>query len=818
MAYILKREIRLSGPRQRAARPRRNLPEPPIHCDDAIRVLAVLSRMKRRTFLLAGLGAGGALLFGWSLVPPRQRLRASALLPADGGRVLLNGWVAVAPDDQVTLFLPKSEMGQGIHTALAMVLADELECALEQVHIVHPPVDAIYHNLVVGRDALPFPPDDSGHVKRVATWYTDKLLRELGLMVTGGSTSVRDLWAPLRDAGAMARETLRAAAATRWGVDGAVCTVRDGAVHHDGRVLHFGELVQQATPLAPATRWQWKSANAFRLIGHSPPRRDAAAKADGTATFGIDVRRDGMLRAAVAMSPTIGGSLRAFDAEPARAIAGVRAIVPLRGVNGSASGVSVIATHWPVARRALEALSPQWDAGSHATLSSSVLLDALRHEATQPGGRVFRREGDAVGVIAAASSARSPAGATRTLTADYEVPYLAHATMEPPNCTVHVHARGADVWVGTQVPKQARAAVARVLGISPEQVTVHVPYLGGGFGRRLEVDFIGQAAEIARAVPGTPVQVIWSREDDVRHDFYRPACAARLSAALDDDGAVTAFTATIASQEIVRPYGARAEALPARVDVRKATVEGLFDQPYAFASMRVAHRLVTNPVPVGYWRAVGHSHNGFFMECFIDELAALAQVDPLEFRARLLASNPRALAVLQRVAALSDWGQPPAPAADGARVARGIALHRSFGSIVAQVADVSISAADAIRVHRVVCAVDCGLVIHPEGVAQQMESAVVFGLSAALQGEITIDAGRVVEGNFDRYPVLRMADTPLVITHLMPSTEAPAGVGEIGVPPIAPAVANAVSALTGTRLRRLPLRLPRADVAPATGA
>lgn len=767
--------------------------------------------MKRRTFLLAGLGAGSALLFGWSVMPPRQRLRASVLLPADGGRVALNGWVAIAPDDRVTLFLPKSEMGQGIHTALAMVLADELECVLEQVHLEHPPVDAIYNNLVVGHDAMPFTPDDSGRVQRVATWYSDKLLREIGLMITGGSTSVRDLWGPLRDAGAMARETLRAAAAAAWGVSADVCTVRDGAVRHGTRVLRFGELVQQGTPLRPASRWQWKSAAEFRLIGQSVPRRDAAAKADGTAIFGLDVRRPGMLVAAVAMAPTIGGALRMYDAGPARAITGVREIVVLRGMNGSAPGIAVIATNWPVARRALDALSLQWDAGPHATLSSAVLLDELRTEATRSGGRIFRREGDASDRIAAAQASE---GLTRTLTADYDVPYLAHTTMEPPNCTVHVHDTGADVWVGTQVPKQARAAVARALDVAPEQVTVHVPYLGGGFGRRLEVDFIGQAAEIARAVRGTPVQVIWSREDDVRHDFYRPACAARLSAALDADGAVMAFTATVASQEIVRPYGVRAEALPARFDVRKATVEGLFDQPYDFGSVRVAHRLVTNPVPVGYWRAVGHSHNGFFMECFIDELAAMAQSDPIVFRARLLAAHPRALAVLQLAATASGWEQPPAPAADGAEVARGVALHRSFGSIVAQVAEVSVSAARTIRVHRVVCAVDCGLAIHPDGVAQQMESAVVFGLTAALHGEITIEAGRVVQGNFDRYPALRVAETPQVITHLVPSTEPPEGVGEIGVPPIAPAVANALYALTGTRLRQLPLRLPPHRAAP----
>jgi isoquinoline 1-oxidoreductase beta subunit len=336
---------------------------------------------------------------------------------------------------------------------------------------------------------------------------------------------------------------------------------------------------------------------------------------------------------------------------------------------------------------------------------------------------------------------------------------------------------------------------------------VHVAYLGGGFGRRLEVDFIGQAAEIARAVRGTPVQVIWSREDDVRHDFHRPAAAARLEAALGPGGDVLALRACCASQEITRPYGARSGARLARFDVRKSSVEGLFDQPYSFGALQVTHQLAQHAVPVGYWRAVGHSHNGFFLECFVDELAHAAGADPVAYRERLLAGNARALAVLRLAAERSDWGQPPAPAVDGAPVARGVALHRSFGTIVAQVAEVSLSPTRAIRVHRVTCAVDCGLAINPDGVAQQMEGAVVFGLSAALYGEITIVDGRVQQGNFDGYRALRLGEAPEVVTHVVPSAEPPEGIGETGLPPIAPAVANALFALTKQRLRRLPLRL-----------
>ncbi len=762
--------------------------------------------MKRRTFLLAGLGAGGAVLLGWSLLPPRQRLYPSRGIPSADGRIALNGWVAIAPDDTVTAVLPKSEMGQGVHTALAMILAEELDCTLAQVRIAQAPVDAIYHNLVVGRDALPLPPESDGVLRRVVEWYSDKLLREFGVMTTGGSTSIRDCWAPLRDAGAIARATLLEAAARHWQVPVTSCSTHDGVVTCGDRALRYGEIVALGGDLAPARAFTRKAPSTYRVIGTSPPRLDARAKTDGTAIFGIDARPAGLAYAAVTMAPVIGGAPSSFDADAARALPGVREVVALSGANGSARGVAVIANAWPVARRALEALAVQWDAGPNAALSSDAVLDALRAQAREGGGRTFRRDGDADGMLARAAEGTASA-AGRVVAAEYEVPFLAHTTMEPPNCTVLAHDDRADVWVGTQVPGQARAAVAQVLGLDPERVTVHVAYLGGGFGRRLEVDFIGQAAEVAAAMRGTPVQVIWSREDDVRHDFYRPACAARLDAALGADGTVLALRACVASQEITRPYGARSGVRLARFDVRKSSVEGLFDQPYAFGALQVTHQLARHAVPVGYWRAVGHSHNAFFLEGFVDELAHAAGIDPVAFRERLLAGNERALAVLRLAAARSGWGSAPGVAADGAPIARGIALHRSFGSIVAQVAEVSLSPSRAIRVHRVTCAVDCGLAINPDGVAQQMESAVVFGLSAALHGEITIVNGRVQQGNFDSYRALRLAEAPEVVTHLVPSGEPPEGVGEAGLPPIAPAVASALFSLTGQRLRRLPLRL-----------
>jgi isoquinoline 1-oxidoreductase beta subunit len=756
--------------------------------------------VKRRTFLLAGLGAGGALMLGWSLMPPRQRMRGSAPLSDAGGRVALNGWLTVAPDDTVTVIVPKAEMGQGVHTALAMMLAEELECDWARVRTEQSPVDAIYANLTVGRDALPFSPDNNGLLVRTVKWYSDKLLREAGLMMTGGSSSIRDLWDPVRDAGALARATLVDAAARTWSVDAQSCVVENGVIRSGANTMSYGALIASDALLTPATRWTRKDPGMYRVIGSARVRLDAAAKSDGSAVFGMDVRPEGVVYAAVTMSPVLGGSVRSFDASAAKQSPGVLAVVPLSGVSGSAQGVAAIANRWPRARKALAALAVQWEDGPHRTLSSDDVMNTLRSRAAETGGRTFRRVGDVDDALAAA--------ATR-VTATYSVPYLAHTTMEPPNCTVRVSGDRADVWVGTQVPTQARAAVATLLGLRDEAVHMHVQLLGGGFGRRLEIDFIVQAAEIAKALPNTPVQVIWSREDDVQHDFYRPATASVMHGGLNTAGEVTALRATSANQSIVRAYGARNGVFLARFDINKSAVEGMFDQPYAFPALQVSHHDVELPVPVGYWRAVGHSHQAFFIESFIDELAHAAGTDPVAFRLGLLREHPRAHRVLTLAAERAGWSGAALVAGDGAPVARGVALHRSFGSIAAMVAEVSIDSDGDVRVHRVTCAVDCGVAIHPEGVAQQMQSAVVYGLSAALFGEITIVNGRVQQQNFDGYRALRMHEAPIVETHVVPSGEAPGGIGEVGLPPVAPAVANAIFALTGERLRSLPLRPTR---------
>jgi isoquinoline 1-oxidoreductase beta subunit len=432
--------------------------------------------VKRRTFLLAGVGAGGALMLGWSLLPPRQRVHGRVPLSGDGGRVALNGWLTIAPDQTVTVIVPKAEMGQGVHTAVAMMLAEELDCDWSTVRTEHSPVDAIYANLTVGRDALPFPPDNHGVLVRTMQWYSDKFLREAGLMITGGSTSIRDLWDPVRDAGALARATLVDAAARTWSVTSQSCAVEDGVIRSGSKAMSYGALIASGASLTPATRWARKEPSAYRVIGSSRVRIDAASKSNGSAVFGIDVRPEGLVYAAVTMSPVIGGSARSYDEAAATQSPGVRAVVPLSGVSGSARGVAVIADRWPRARKALAALAVQWEDGPNHMLSSEDVLSTLRSRAAEAGGRTFRRVGNVDDALKSA--------ATR-VTATYTVPYLAHTTLEPPNCTVRVTADRADVWVGTQVPTQARAAVAALLGLSDDAVHMHVQLLGGGFGRRL---------------------------------------------------------------------------------------------------------------------------------------------------------------------------------------------------------------------------------------------------------------------------------------------------------------------------------------------
>jgi isoquinoline 1-oxidoreductase beta subunit len=588
------------------------------------------------------------------------------------------------------------------------------------------------------------------------------------------------------------------AAAAQWKVPAGECRAEGGQVlHPSGHKASFGELSSMAAQQALPRKVKLKDPADFKLIGKPLRRIEAASKINGTARFGIDALPDGLLYASVEMCPTLGGSVAKFDATAAGKMPGFIKAFAVAPYSGGTGGVAVIADNPFRATNAVAAIDVSWHDGPAAKLSNADVDRRLAQALDDSDGHAYYHLGD---VDAALSRA------ARTVSAEYRAPYLAHGAVEPLNCTVQVADGAATVWVSTQMPGLARHHVAKVLDLDADKVDVQTHLLGGAFGRRLELDFIAQAAAIAREGGGRPVQTLWSRAQDFTHDFYRPACLSRLKAGFDNDGKLVAWQATSASQAIVPEALARYYGAP-RLPIDKTTCEGAFDQPYEWPAARVAHKIVELPVPVGFWRSVGHSHQAFFTEGFTDELAVATGKDPIAFRAALLEQQPRHLAVLKRVAALSDWERPLTRAADGAPRARGVALHEAFGSVVAQVAEVSIGPGKKIRVHRVVCVIDCGMPVNPNLIRQQMESAVVFGLSTALQDKITLVNGQVQQKNFTDYPVVRIDDCPVIDTDIMPSQMHPQGVGEAGVPPVAPAVANAVFKLTGQRLRSLPLKL-----------
>lgn len=752
----------------------------------------------RRKFILGSLAAGGALVVGWSVLPPRQRLHTEEPLVLQPGQAAFNGWVKIAPDGAVTVIMSKSEMGQGVLTSLSMLLADELDADWSRVTYEMAPIDKIYNNVSALVDGLPFHPDNQGLVRRAASHLTAKTVTHLGVMMTGGSSSVKDLWLPMREAGAAARQMLQTAAALGWDVAFEDCRTENGQVlGPSGQVADYGSLAIRAAGLSVPSTIRLKTPEQFTLIGQPTHRIDSAAKITGAAQFGIDALPAGLLYAAVQMCPTLGGRVVNFDAARLTAAPGVRHAVAVEPLYGGTGGVAVIAGRPWQAQNALKDFEAEWDHGALAGFNSEAVMARLTKTLDDGAtGFSYHSTGDVDAALQ---------GAARIVSADYQAPYLAHATMEPMNCTVLLKEGRATVWVSTQVPSMARDAVAQVLDLAPEAVTIHVMLLGGGFGRRLEVDFIAQAAQIARAAEGLPVQTIWTREQDMRHDFYRPACVSRFAAGLNEKGQLVAWKNTSAGQAIIPQVLQRGFGLPGGGPDR-TTSEGAFDQPYEWPAARIAHEAVDLPLQVGFWRAVGHSHQAFFKECFLDEVAHAVQADPVAYRASLLQRHPRHLAVLQRVAEMSRWGETIASVAGTPARARGVALHESFGSIVAQVAEVSLQPDKSIRVHEVWCVIDCGLAVNPQLIEQQLESAIVYGLSAALHGEIRIVNGQAQATNFHDQPVLRMNECPAIQCAIMPSTEPPEGVGEPGLPPIAPAVANALFALTGQRLRSLPLK------------
>ena len=709
-----------------------------------------MQTVSRRDFLLISASACGGLLLGFRTGgPARAEARSQAAF-------VPNGFIRIESDGSVTLVMPQAEMGQGVYTSMAMLLAEELEVELADVRLEPAPAD----------NAL----------------YANSILHE---QQTGASSSVRAFYEPLRRAGAAARTLLVAAAAQEWGVDPSSCRAQSGVVTHKktGRTLTYGALAGRAAGMPAPTEVHLKDPKQFRLIGTPARRLDSPGKVDGSAEFGIDVRLPGMKVATVAASPVVGGTLASVEQGKALTIPGVRQIVRLD------DAVAVVADHMWAAKQGLGALAIRWDDGPNGRLGTADVVRELEAASAKPG-IVARREGDAAAAIAAAAT---------KLDATYEMPFLAHATMEPMNCTVHLRKDGCDLWTGTQVIPRAQATAARVTGLPLEKVVVHNRFLGGGFGRRLEYDYVTQAVRIAQQVEG-PVKVVWTREEDMQHDLYRPYYYDRIAAGLDARGVPVAWTHKIVGPAILARFAPPVFREGIDPDAVDAAVQLLYDIP------AIQIEFVRHEEPIlntGFWRGVGPTHNVFVIESFMDELAAAAKADPVEYRRSLLGKAPRASAVLDIAADAAGWGKP-LPAGRG----RGVSLlYSEWDTYAAQIAEVEVSKQGEIRVHRVVCAVDCGIAVNPDIVKAQVESAVVFGASAALWGEITVEKGRVVQSNFTDYRVLRMNEAPVIDVHLVRSNAAPGGMGEVGTPPIAPALANAVFAATGQRLRKLPLRL-----------
>ncbi len=705
--------------------------------------------VSRRSFLQVGAAAGGGLML--SLTLPFANGAAQA---ADAQGFAANACVRIEGDGQIVLTMPYVEMGQGTYTSIPMLIAEELEVDLNQVRLDHaPPNEKLYGNPLLG-----------------------------GIQATGNSNAVRASWKPLREAGAIARTMLVEAAAKRWNVDPASCRAQKGEVLHalTGRRLKYGEIAADAARLPVPESVPLKRPEDFKLIGTPAKRLDAPAKVNGTAVYGIDVRPPGVKIATLAQPPVFGGRVKNVDDTAAKAVKGVRQIVRLD------DAVAVVADHMGAAKKGLAALVIEWDDGPHAKLDMQEIVSELE-KATLNSGAVAQNIGNVDGAAAAS---------VKKVEATYQVPFLAHATMEPMNCTVHVRKDGCEIWVGTQVMARAQAAAAKTAGLPLDKVVVHNHLIGGGFGRRLEVDGVIRAVQIAQHVDG-PVKVVWTREEDIQHDMYRPYWFDRMSAGLDGNGMPVAWNHRFAGSSVLARW-----APPVfKNGLDPDTTEGAVNLVYALPNMHVEYLRVEPPgIPTAFWRSVGPSHNIFVTESFIDELAAAAKQDPVAYRRSLLDKSPRAKAVLELAEEKAGWGQPVPE-----RAGRGVSLQFAFATYMAQVAEVEVSRDGLVRVRRVVCAVDCGTVVNPDTVRAQIEGAIIFGITAALYGEITLKNGRVEQSNFDNYQMLRMNEAPIIEVYIVQSSEPPGGIGEPGTSAIVPAVTNAIFAASGKRLRKLPI-------------
>jgi isoquinoline 1-oxidoreductase beta subunit len=706
------------------------------------------NKLSRRRLLQAGAAAGGGLMLSLSL-PFADRHGAAAAVD----EFAPNAFIRIGSDGRVVLIMPYVEMGQGTYTSIPMLIAEELEVDLRQVQLEHaPPNEKLYANPL------------------------------LGVQATGNSNAMRGAWKPLREAGATARTMLVAAAVKRWDVDPSSCRAQAGEVIHvpTGRRLKYAELPAEAAKMPVPVGVPLKAAADFKLIGTPAKRLDTPAKVNGTAIYGIDVRPPGVKIATLAQSPVFGGRVKSLDDAAAKAVKGVRQVVRLD------DAVAVVADHMGAAKKGLAALKIKWDDGPHAKFTTADVAREL-DQATLGSGAVAQNIGDADKAIA---------GAARKIEAIYQVPFLAHATMEPMNCTVHFRRDACEIWIGSQAVARVQAMAAKAAGLPTEKVIVHNHLIGGGFGRRLEADGAVRAVEIAKQVDG-PVKVVWTREEDIQHDMYRPYWLDRISAGLNEQGRPIAWKNRFAGSSVIARW------LPPgfKNGLDSDSTEGAIDLVYDLPNFHVEFVRVEPPgIPTAFWRSVGPSHNVFVTESFVDELAAAAKQDPVAYRRALLGKSPRAKAVLDFAAEKAGWGQA-LPQGSGS----GVSLQNAFGSYEAHVAEVEVSKQGTVRVRRVVCAVDCGTVVNPDTVQAQIQSGIIFGITAALYGDITLKKGRVEQTNFDTYQVLRMNEAPLIEVHIVKSAEPPGGMGETGTSAIVPTIANAIFAATGKRLRKMPI-------------
>nr|WKF61107.1 Isoquinoline 1-oxidoreductase subunit beta [Paraburkholderia busanensis] len=721
------------------------------------------ARVSRRAFLkfgvTVGAAAGGGLLLGFSLPAASQdRKTGASVVGGDGietpqsGVFAPNAFVQIDTTGKVTLVIPKVEMGQGVYTSIPMLIAEELEVPLDSVTVDHAP------------------PNEK--------LFMDPLL---GGQLTGGSTSIRYAWEPMRRAGASARVLLTTAAAQQWQVDPASCHAANGQVIHEAskRSIGYGQLVEAAAKLPAPQNVPLKQPKDFKLIGTPQKRLDSPEKVDGTAMFGLDVRVPDMVYAAIANCPVFGGTLASVDDSNAKKIPGVRQVVKID------NAVAVIGDHTWAAKRGVQALVIQWNEGAGSSLSMQQIVADLT-AAAQRNGAVARKDGDVGNAFANAKT---------RVDAVYQQPFLAHATMEPVNCTVHVRPDGCDIWLGSQVPTRVVDAAVAVTGLPADSIVVHNHLIGGGFGRRLEFDMVTQAVEVARQL-STPVKVTWTREEDIQHDMYRPYYYDKISAGLDANGKPVAWQHRIVGSSVIARF-----APPAfKNGIDPDAVEVAADLPYDLPNQLIDYvRQEPRTVPTAFWRGVGPTRGTFVVESFIDELAAQAKIDPVKYRQDLLGKTPRALNVLNVATQAAGWGGA-LPKGQG----RGVSVMHAFGSFFAIVVEVAVEQGD-VAVKRVVCAVDCGMVVNPNTIEAQVQGGIVFGITAALYSEITIKNGRVEQNNFTDYRMLRIDQSPPIEVHIVKSGEAPGGIGEPGTAALAPALTNAIYAATGTRLRQLPV-------------